>query len=309
MFAIAISVALLQVSTSTSLRHNDDPIKERLDEAKANYEKAITEFRDEVIEWLDDEEKKAQKRGDLGLVERVLEARKQFEEVDRLPYEATRKLKSKLDTIEADLATAYREASEEYVKVGMYDEARALDNDRKKYLLSIRSRNVPRKASVLGGNWQTVDHELVQTTLAHGTGIVFGDPSWSDYDLTLEAMAVEGKEGVCAVFHFRDAKNKAYFHAGGWGNTRHEVVFVRDGVANRRLVAGRIDYNRWYDIRLEIRGDTCRCFLDGQEIFDGTNVGFSDGMVGLDSWSTAVRYRDIEITAPDGRVLWRGLPE
>ena len=55
-------------------------------------------------------------------------------------------------------------------------------------------------------------------------------------------------------------------------------------------------------------GAEYRCFLDKVLLFQGRFDPFTSGRVGFETWDNTARFRDIEVTAPDGKTLWRGPP-
>ncbi|HWP40022.1 MAG TPA: family 16 glycoside hydrolase, partial [Tepidisphaeraceae bacterium] len=119
------------------------------------------------------------------------------------------------------------------------------------------------------GQWQARDGLLRQTGNPRG-GIAFaGDPGWSDYTLSLKARKIGGAEGFLILFHVADARNYTWWNIGGWGNTRHGIEQFADAANNGRIgesVNGSIEIGRWYDVRVEVKGPTVRCYLDGSLI-------------------------------------------
>src|SRR5262249_13224793 len=68
--------------------------------------------------------------------------------------------------------------------------------------------------------------------------------------------------------------------------------------------------NRWYDILIKTRGQWIECFLYGQSVFKIPHPDRCGGKVGFLCLRMAGRFKDIEVTAPDGKVLWKkGPPE
>jgi alpha-L-arabinofuranosidase len=65
------------------------------------------------------------------------------------------------------------------------------------------------------------------------------------------------------MFRVQDENAKAWWNLGGWGNARHAIEM--DGLAGDS-VPGRIETGRWYDIRIELKGSSVRCYLDGKLI-------------------------------------------
>jgi len=102
-------------------------------------------------------------------------------------------------------------------------------------------------------------------------------PGATNYTLTLRARKTGGAEGFLIGFRARDHANHYWWNLGGWGNTRHAIEKHTDGVAARVGAdrTGRIELNRWHDVRLEVAGDRIRCFLDNEPLHDVTDAGFA----------------------------------
>ncbi len=172
-----------------------------------------------------------------------------------------------------------------------------------------RSRSLKRMAEVASGSWRIEGEELVQTSRDGPAALVFGDPSWSNYNLELDMKPIEGISGTWTFFHYRDWSNHCNFYIGGFGNTIHGVGTVLDGECRREHTDGSIEHLRWYKVNIEVRGPEARCYLDGRAILHHVDDRLTVGRVGLGSNWTEVHFRNIRITSLDGEVLWEGLPE
>lgn len=115
------------------------------------------------------------------------------------------------------------------------------------------------------GTWETVDGALRQTKIGPDTLALFGDKSWSDYTLSLKARKISGAEGFLITFAAPDDKTRSWWNIGGWGNLMHGLAVP--GVSETR-VGGSIETGRWYDIRVELKGGSIKCYLDGKLIHD-----------------------------------------
>ena len=90
-----------------------------------------------------------------------------------------------------------------------------------------------------------------------------------DYTLSLRARKLEGKEGFIVVVDKRDG-GQLRWNVGGWGNTL--TGFERNGAIVGERVPFTVEPLRWYDVRIERRGDVVRGYLDGrlvQELREG----------------------------------------
>jgi alpha-L-arabinofuranosidase len=85
--------------------------------------------------------------------------------------------------------------------------------------------------------------------------------------VSLKARKLQGAEGFLVAFG-RKGQDKYWWNVGGWGNTEHAIEFNQNPVGPR--VPGKIETNRWYALRVEVRGRNIRCFLDGQLVHDET---------------------------------------
>jgi len=128
------------------------------------------------------------------------------------------------------------------------------------------------KWKLVRGEWNVKHSALQQTSDAKDLRAVAGDPSWTDYTYHLKARKLGGREGFLILFQARDESNYAWWSIGGWGNVKHAVERCVNGVKSivSNEVPGRIETDRWYDIRVEVNGDRVRCYLDGQLLHDVT---------------------------------------
>jgi peptidoglycan hydrolase-like protein with peptidoglycan-binding domain len=168
-------------------------------------------------------------------------------------------------------------------------------------------------ATLIGGSWKVDGDELIQNSTEKNTGIVFGDPSWSSYNVKLKAKILDGPEGFKVRFHCANPENYRCFSTGTYANAWNEVAFVKDGKWGRndgKAARGSVEKNRWYDVRIQVRGARCVCFLDGDKLFEDTNDQLTQGRVAIGSFQTVVSFRDIVVTSEDEKlVLWKGNPE
>lgn len=125
---------------------------------------------------------------------------------------------------------------------------------------------------LLGGEWTARDGALRQTGGGNNLLAIAQGRSWTDYTLTLKARKLGGEGGGLILFDVRDAENMAHWNIGGWNNTRSSVE-IKEGGANKEIAKGPhlpIENNRWYDIKIEVKGDRVKCFLDGKPVQSAT---------------------------------------
>jgi alpha-L-arabinofuranosidase len=112
--------------------------------------------------------------------------------------------------------------------------------------------------------WQVDDGAYQQDREGYALSY-FGDDSWSNYTLSLKARKLSGNEGFLIVFG-RKGGERYWWNLGGWGNSQHAIE--RNQTPVGRPLRGRIESDRWYDIKIELAANRIRCFLDGELIHD-----------------------------------------
>ncbi len=163
------------------------------------------------------------------------------------------------------------------------------------------------------GIWRVDGSELVQEAIEPEVRLTFGDPNWSDYEISLEAQKIDGNEGFLVLFRVKSDRDYYWLNIGGWGNT---ATAIERSIDNRRRAISsfrpiRVEQGRWYKIRVRCEGRRIQAWLN-----EGLILDFNDdenahliGKVGIGTWMTKARFRNIKVTALDGRVLFEGLPE
>lgn len=115
-----------------------------------------------------------------------------------------------------------------------------------------------------GADWSVRDRALRQSAEREFIRALAGDTSWTDYTLTLKARKISGKEGFLVLFHIAGDEDRVWWNIGGWNNTQNAVESgtTLDGKP------GYIETGRWYDIRVDVRGDRVKCYLNGSLVHD-----------------------------------------
>jgi hypothetical protein len=173
-----------------------------------------------------------------------------------------------------------------------------------------QDRHIP-PAEIVCGKWVAEGNDLVQKSFDFPAIILFGNPEWSSYTVRYKFKREEGTTGPCIHFHVNDLKNMYGFAVGNYNNTSHDVGGGVNGEFQRQpemIVPGGVDTGRWYEVRVDVFGSKFRCYLDGRLIFQLTDERFAKGRIGLSTKESVVRFRDIRVTSPDGKLIWRGPP-
>jgi tetratricopeptide (TPR) repeat protein len=154
-------------------------------------------------------------------------------------------------------------------------------------------------------SWVIKGQELHQSddnqTVSHT--VLFGDLGWIDYDFEAEFELIAGGNEVALVFRAVSPTDdlNAVLGARGhqvWDNANR----LRIGRVNGQTVKG-----RWYRVRVEVRGNTFKVFLDGKLLMSASSDKHPRGCVGLATYTCAARFRNIKVTDPAGKVLLEGV--
>jgi alpha-L-arabinofuranosidase len=116
------------------------------------------------------------------------------------------------------------------------------------------------------GTWavSSLDGSLQQTANDQDDRGTAGDTAWSNYTYTLKARKISGSEGFLIMFNVVDSNNWVWWNIGGWTNTCHGIEQCVNGTKTTlALVAGSIQTNVWYDIKIQISGQSVSCYLNG----------------------------------------------
>lgn len=181
-----------------------------------------------------------------------------------------------------------------------------------------------------GATYKAEGDELVITGGPNRTGtLLFGDPTWTDYDFTAQVKFAEPVPGasllvrndweydgrrrpdglpsavrVCGVFPFAFSGNTVFAIEG----YRDGPGYLRDGLPRDELNP-LLKPGVWHTALVKVRGDTVQTYLNGQALREAKPPMPARGGVGLRAIEdTAVRFTNIKVTAPDGKVLFQGLP-
>jgi hypothetical protein len=156
------------------------------------------------------------------------------------------------------------------------------------------------------GRWKMEGDELVQANAdADFALLVFGDPSWTDYDMTVDVQRVQGNGSCRVAFRCQDCLNNYQI---GLDPKNYWATYRVDGKgkdlekARQWLMGG-----AWHTVSLKLRGRRLECFIDGQQFHSSDKVIYLQGYVWLFTvGNVSMRFRNLKITDKDGRPLVGG---
>ncbi len=163
------------------------------------------------------------------------------------------------------------------------------------------------------GRWSIENGELLQGGTGTDLRLAFGDRSWTDYEYTFEAQKTSGAEGFLVIFRMTNQQDFYWYNIGGWGNVRSQLEKSSEGSRGTvgRSFEGGVETGKWYSIRIRCEGNHIQAWMDDEQVLDyrDRRSPHLSGGVGLGTWSTQARFRNIKVTSLDGETLYEGLPE
>ena len=120
------------------------------------------------------------------------------------------------------------------------------------------------------GDWQKEGNNVRQTGRQDATLCIEKNIIDSDhYTCKFRARKDEGAEGFIIVFNYVDENNYCWVNFGGWTNTQHAIEQISSGgkllTDSKR---GHVESGRWYDVTLQVAGDSVKAWLDNEQVFN-----------------------------------------
>jgi hypothetical protein len=176
------------------------------------------------------------------------------------------------------------------------------------------------------GDWRIDAGELVTEGSSQEKQFffLFGDPQWHDYDLSVEVIDHLTSDGgpksmENAIIFRSDEKATKYWKLdlGAFRGAKNlDLLAFAPGQDAWKHPARRWLENRlhgkagtWYSVKVQVRGPKVTVAIDGVEVASSEHPELLQGRVGACSYGAGLaRWRKFEVRAPDGTLLWSGLP-
>ncbi len=146
------------------------------------------------------------------------------------------------------------------------------------------------------------------------TGVHWGGqvPALSNYEISLEAMKLDGNDFFCAVT-FPVSNSHASFVMGGWGGGVVGLSSVDDLDAseNETMNIEGFEKNKWYTVRIRVTDEKIEAWIDDDQKVDldlaGRKISLRPGdielsvPIGIASFQTRSQFRNIvwrDLTVP-----------
>ena len=133
------------------------------------------------------------------------------------------------------------------------------------------------------GDWENSGNSIIQKNRGENIRAILDledkMQNVDKYTFEVNAKKTGGDEGFLIMFGVK-GKNLYWWNMGGWGNTQS---VIEKGTATGRATLGEatamtLETNVWYNIRIEVDGESYKCYLDGKLIHSYTDVKNFDEM-------------------------------
>ena len=120
------------------------------------------------------------------------------------------------------------------------------------------------------GQWQkNADGSVSQISMQEQCVAVCRATVGDHYTARFRARKDGGNEGFMVVFNYIDKDHYDWINFGGWNNTQHGIEHISGGGKTQIATKpGKVEAGRWYDITLQLAGDSVKCWLDQELVFD-----------------------------------------
>ena len=123
------------------------------------------------------------------------------------------------------------------------------------------------KWQTVKGTWRGRDNEINQRSRLD-PAMLISPETFTDkkYTYKVKAMKHSGNEGFLLMFGYADEDHYNWFNIGGWGNTQNNIEQGNGGgrIQLHRGTQFKVEDERWYDLQVDVDGDSITCFIDGK---------------------------------------------
>ncbi|MEM7130761.1 MAG: sigma-70 family RNA polymerase sigma factor [Chloroflexota bacterium] len=159
----------------------------------------------------------------------------------------------------------------------------------------------PIQASTTPANWEVVGEDgLLGDEYTSGTLLTYGDPTWTDIELSLLITPLGGGNAQIFFRDNREMQNTYVFDMYiGW-----QAIGIRrlmsDGQGKTQniklsVVNYPLEHGREYAVDIAARGESITTYIDGALVNQVRDSTISQGQITLNVWEARTLYRDIRL--------------
>ncbi len=311
-FLIGLVACLIATNSMQGLAGDEDPIRKKLDKAKAAYVTSREKYSKDVATYFDNREKEAE-GGGITKVDEVKAERAAFDQSGDLPPDAPDKLRNKLDSARSVLAGAFEQADRNYTKVKMFDQARDVVSELRQFL---HDRDAPWVKLFNGKNttgwhvsegtkstWQVQNNGTLSGN--GGLGYLITDRNdYANFRLRVEAMLLGDGEDSGICFRVQNPQvthaYEANIHNGRAGDESMGTLgmFLPNGGVVGFGKKGRdVPAGQWFTMEVRVEGNQFTTWVNGEKACEAGDPEkrLHGGPIALQQWTGTVSFRKVEI--------------
>jgi hypothetical protein len=159
------------------------------------------------------------------------------------------------------------------------------------------------------GDVTVEDGKIILEIGSNMTGITVADTvkiPKIDYEISLEAMRIDGDDFFCGLTFPVGEKSLSYI-VGGWGGTVVGISSLNgeDAASNETSTNQDFDRNKWYKLRVAVTQKKVEAWIDAKKVVDveleGKDLSIRSEValskpLGISTWLTKAALRNIKIT-------------
>jgi alpha-N-arabinofuranosidase len=151
-----------------------------------------------------------------------------------------------------------------------YDDARVTQDGKTVRIVDLFQEDP--KLTKFWGKWEVEGETIRQTDPGATARVHFGDFAGRDYTVSMRARKVGGRGGFGVIV--RNSPGGSFLQWDVGGESGHQFALKANLASHSEddtAIAskpGKIEVNRWYDVKVELNGSRVRCYLDGELVHD-----------------------------------------
>lgn len=123
------------------------------------------------------------------------------------------------------------------------------------------------KWQTVSGEWRGSGNEVSQRSRQE-PAMLISPETFTDkkYTYKVRAQKQRGNEGFMLMFGYKDRDVYNWFNVGGWSNSKNNIEQGNGGgrIQLAREKDFRVEDGRWYDLQVDVDGDSITCYIDGK---------------------------------------------
>jgi len=167
--------------------------------------------------------------------------------------------------------------------------------------------SLPAGAQSFSGQWAvrvepdapSPPNALCQTGQAEYPAIGLDSTQLTDLTLVMHFKPISGKTDQAGglIFRVQDKANYYIFRANALENNAIFFTYVNAGRSQLTSGDAKVASGSWHELRVEVRGNAFRGFVDGKQVVDAIDDRYKSGGIGLWTKSDSVTcFNDVEVT-------------